>query len=241
MTKRNLTAGEAQYNGLIEEIINLAPKSLLSSAPNLVANRVSVQTLISRYELYKMILEIPGDIVECGVYQGNSFLWLAHLSVILEPYAINRRFIGFDTFNGFSSIDDGNDPSDVSKKNFSDTSYDLIDKSLSAIDVVRPVNKIKRFELVKGDIVETVPRYVKDNPAFTCAMLILDTDLYRPTLTALEYILPNMPKGSLVVFDEYNYENFRGETKALKDYKAIGNFKIKRFRYDSCLAYFEVE
>ena len=71
------------------------------------------------------------------------------------------------------------DPKDINSKNFSDTSYEVIDKALRAIDLVRPVNKIQRYELVKGDIAETVPKYVKDNPALTCAMLILDTDLYN--------------------------------------------------------------
>jgi len=80
----------------------------------------------------------------------------------------------------------------------------------------------------------------KENLAFTFVMLILDTDLYEPTLTALENFLPSMPKGAIVVLDEYNYQNFRGETQALKDYQAIGNFRLKRFRHDSCLAYFEV-
>lgn len=240
MTKRNITADEFQYYEQINELVNSSPRDLLATAPALFSNRVAVQTLITRYELYKMVLDIPGDIVECGVYQGNSFLWLAHLSVILEPFAINRRFIGFDTFEGFASIDDNNDPKDISSKNFSDTSYTIIEKALKAVDTVRPVNKITRFELVKGDITVTVPNYIKENPAFTCAMLILDSDLYKPTLTALENILPHMPKGSLVVLDEYNYENFRGETQALKDFRAIGNFKLKRFRHDSCLAYFEV-
>ncbi|MDD2535130.1 MAG: macrocin O-methyltransferase [Macromonas bipunctata] len=240
MTKRNITAEEQKYYSLIEEIKQESPAHLLTSSPMLFSNRITVQSLISRYELYKMVQEIPGDIVECGVYQGNSFLWLAHLSVILEPYAINRKFIGFDTFEGFSSIDENNDPKDISSNNFSDTSFSVIQKSLQAIDVLRPVNKIKRFELVKGDITETVPKYIEDNPAFTCAMLILDTDLYKPTLTALEHIIPNMPKGAIVVLDEYNYQNFQGETKALKDYKALGNFRIKRFKYDSCLAYFEI-
>lgn len=240
MTKRNITEDEKKCFDQIDELISMSPRELLATAPSLFSNRVAVQTLITRYELYKMVLDIPGDIVECGVYQGNSFLWLAHLSVILEPYAINRRFVGFDTFEGFASIDSNKDPKDISSKNFSDTSYEIIGKALKAIDVVRPVNKITRFELVKGDITVTVPNYIKENPAFTCAMLILDTDLYKPTLTALESFLPHMPKGSLVVFDEYNYENFRGETQALKDFQTIGNFKLKRFRHDSCLAYFEV-
>ncbi|WP_443643419.1 TylF/MycF/NovP-related O-methyltransferase [Candidatus Levibacter sp. Uisw_134_01] len=240
MTNRNLTSGESNYNNIISDLINLSPKELLASAPNLFSNRVAVQTLISRYELYKKVLNIPGDIVECGVYQGNSFLWLAHLSIILEPYAINRRFLGFDTFEGFASIDDKKDPQDVSSKNFSDTSYYTIEKALRAIDTLRPVNKIDRFELVKGDITVTVPKYLDENPAFTCALLILDTDLYQPTLTALKHFVPKMPKGAIVAFDEYNYQNFKGETQALLDYKDIGNFNLKRFSYDSCLAYFEV-
>jgi hypothetical protein len=240
MTRRNITSDEFRYYEQMAELIEESPRSLLASSPSLFTNRVSVQSLITRYELYKMVLDIPGDIVECGVYQGNSFLWLAHLSVILEPYAINRKFIGFDTFEGFSSIDPERDPKDINSKNFSDTSYEIINKALQTIDIVRPVNKINRYELVKGDIIKTVPKYLKDNPAFTCAMLILDTDLYQPTLTALEHIIPNMPKGALVVFDEYNYENFRGETQALKDFQAIGNFKMKRFKHDSCLAYFEI-
>jgi len=240
MTKRNLTADESKYNQAIDQLVRASPRSLLVSAPNVFSNRVAVQSLISRYELYKMVIDVPGDIVECGVYQGNSFLWLAHLSIILEPYSINRRLVGFDSFSGFVSIDKEKDPTDVSEDNFSDTSYDMVKKSLETIDIVRPVNRVSRFELIKGDILETVPKYINDNPAFTCAMLILDTDLYKPTITALECFLPNMPKGAIVALDEFNYQNFKGETHALKDYKAIGNFQLKRLPYDSCLAYFRV-
>jgi hypothetical protein len=240
MTKRNLTTEENKYNLAIDALIESSPKKLMASAPSLFSSRITVQSLITRYELYKMVLDIPGDIVECGVYQGNSFLWLSHLSVILEPYAINRRFVGFDTFEGFANIDAIKDPKDISSKNFSDSSYEAILGALNAIDIVRPVNKISRFELIKGDIVETVPKYINENPAFTCAMLILDTDLYKPTLTALESFLPTMPKGAIVVLDEYNYQNFKGETQALKDFQSLGNFRLKRFRHDSCLAYFEV-
>ena len=114
MTKRNLTPDEAKYEDLIVGLVNSADRGLLASAPTLFSNRVTVQSLISRYELYKMVLDISGDVVECGVWQGNSFLQLAHLSVILEPYEINRHFVGFDAFEGFASIDNDHDPGDVS-------------------------------------------------------------------------------------------------------------------------------
>ena len=88
MTQRNITTSESAYYDSIGELVKQSSNELISTAPFLFSNRLSVQTLISRYELYKMILEIPGDVVECGIYQGNSFLWLAHLSLIFEPYSI---------------------------------------------------------------------------------------------------------------------------------------------------------
>ena len=33
--------------------------------------------LLSHYEIYKQILSIPGDIIECGVFKGVSLLQFA--------------------------------------------------------------------------------------------------------------------------------------------------------------------
>ena len=241
MTSRNLTNQEHIYKASINELIERADKSLIASAPMLFSNRVSVQNLITRYELFKKILNVPGDIVECGVYQGNSFCFLAHLCQILEPFSINRRLIGFDTFEGFASISEGKDPVDVSSEDFSDTSYESIKASLSALDTIRPVNKIGKYELVKGDILQTLPAYVKSHDWMTCAMLILDTDLYEPTKCALEYVLPLMPKGAVIVFDEYNYQNFPGETAAIREFMSMNKLAVRKFSYESCTAYAVVE
>ena len=237
MTDRGLTNQEMLYKQEVLKLVDSSPKRLISSAPNLFTSRTAVQSLITRYELYKLISNVPGDIIECGVYQGNTFLWLAHLSVILEPFSICRRLIGFDTFSGFSSIDAVKDPSDISENVFSDTSYEVVMRALQSIDLVRPVSTIPRFELIKGDIVETVPKYLKDNDWMTCAMLILDTDLYLPTKVALDNIIPIMPSGSIIVFDEYNYSRFPGETNAIKECLALRKLAVRRFSYESCTAY----
>ena len=118
MTQRNLTAEEKDYENLRSKLINSVTKEYISEAPMCFSNRVGVQSLITRYELYKLILNVPGDIIECGVYKGNSLAFLAHLSVILEPFSINRRLIGFDTFEGFSSIDKKKIPQIFLKKIF---------------------------------------------------------------------------------------------------------------------------
>ena len=47
-----------------------------------------------------------------------------------------------------------------------------------------------RIHLIKGDISETVPKYVKENPGMRISLLHFDVDIYQPTLTALESLWP---------------------------------------------------
>lgn len=241
MTGRNLTDGEKRYREGLNALIGGIDSSVIAAAPFLFSSRVAVQSLITRYEMYRRILDVPGNIIECGVYKGNSFAFLAHLSVILEPFAINRQLIGFDTFAGFRSITSGADPEDVSSTTFGDTSKQLLEQSLSLIDEIRPVNSVPRFQLVEGDIVETVPDFAAKHPWMTCALLILDTDLYMPTRAALETFLPRMSPGAIIVFDEFNYSNFSGESLAIREFKEVTGMRLRKLPYESCSAFVVLE
>jgi hypothetical protein len=60
-----------------------------------------VRKMIVRYEIYKKTVNIPGDIVECGVFKGAGlFLWLKYL--LITTSGSSKRIIGFDTFDYFS-------------------------------------------------------------------------------------------------------------------------------------------
>lgn len=240
MTGRRLTEVEQQFNQRRNAALARTDSAYVASAPFVFANRVTVTAALSRIELFKMVMDVPGAIVECGVYRGNSLMLYMHLSSILEPYAINRSIIGFDTFAGFTSIDDEQDPADINADMFADTDPKLIQDMIDANDLVRPVNRIPRCEIVEGDIARTVPEFVKTRPDLVVAMLILDTDLYESTKVALETFLPLMPKGGLVVFDEVAYVNFPGETSALKEVVDLNTVELKRLPFDSCVGYFRV-
>ena len=108
-------------------------------------------------------------------------------------------------------------------------------------DLVRPVSRIPRCEIIKGDIVKTVPEFVKNKPELSVAMLILDTDLYQPSKVALESFLPLMPQGGIVVLDEVCYRNFAGETKAVKEVLGLNNIELKRLPLDACVGYFRIQ
>ncbi len=240
MTKRRLTAAEVEYNEKRASVLSRVDAQYVADAPFLFANRIAVTAALSRIELFKMVQDIPGAIVECGVYKGNSLMLYMQLSMILEPYAINRSIIGFDTFGGFASIDAEQDPVDINESMFSDTDETLIQDMIDANDLIRPVNRIPRCEIVKGDILETVPAFVKTRPDLVVAMLILDTDLYKSTKVALETFLPYMPKGAIVVLDEVAYRNFPGETQALRDVLDLNKIELKRLPFDSSVGYFRV-
>jgi len=240
MTKRRITEAEAQYYKEREAVLSTVTAEYVADAPFVFNSRIGVSGMLTRVELFRMALNIPGAIIECGVYRGNSLMLNMHLSTLLEPYAINRSIYGFDTFEGFQSISKNKDPADITEKNFSDTSHSVLQKMIECNDIVRPVNKISRCELIKGDIVNTVPEFVKSRPDLLVAMLILDTDLYEPTKIALEHFLPLMPKGGIVALDEVAYKHFPGESEALKEAIDINKVELVRFPHDSSLGYFKV-
>jgi hypothetical protein len=240
MTKRRITPAEQEYYARRKEVLADVDSAYVADAPFVFANRITVTAALSRIDLFRMVQDVPGAIIECGVYKGNSLMLYMQLSTILEPYAINRSIIGFDTFHGFTSIDKQHDPDDINEEMFSDVDVSYIEKMIAANDLVRPVNGIPRCEIVKGDIVETAPKFVESRPDLVVAMLILDTDLYAPTKVALETFVPFMPKGAIVVLDEVAYRNFPGETSALREFTKLNNVELKRLPYDSCVGYFRI-
>ena len=67
----------------------------------LVSEDISrLRKILIRYDLFRKTLNVPGDIVECGVFKGvGLFQWLK----LLEIYSSNsnKRVIGFDMFTNF--------------------------------------------------------------------------------------------------------------------------------------------
>lgn len=95
--------------------------------------------------------------------------------------------------------------------------------------------------MVKGDIKETVPHYLEENPHTVVSLLYLDAVVYEPTLVALQNFRPRIPKGGIIVFDEPNSRLWPGETIAVMQEVGISNLKIRRFPFDSFLSYTIIE
>lgn len=209
-------------------------------------SRQSLTKFIARYELFQMQLAVNGSIVEVGVHRGASLMAWAHLSSILEPVNYLRKITGFDTFEGFPALDprDGAGSSEhLRKGGFAageDAEADLR-RAIALYDANRLMNHIAKVELVRGDVCSTLPAYLRRNPHLIVSLLHLDADLYAPTKAALELLLPRMPKGAVLVFDELNMNLFPGETMAALETVAISRLRLRRFSFATSLSYAVIE
>lgn len=178
-----------------------------------------IRKLLVRYELFKQALEVPGDIVECGVFKGaGAFYWLKLLG-IFAPEA-QRRVIGFDTFGSFA--DSLLDYERASAANFvAETEFEgvSVDDLMAKADATGFGGKL---ELVAGDIGQTAAAYVGANTGFRIALLHLDLDTYHGTKAALEAFYPNVSAGGLIVLDEYGKRGW-GESDAVDEFFADKN------------------
>jgi len=207
-------------------------------------HRKRLKDFIVKYELFQRIINVNGSIVECGVGYGGGLMAWAQISEILEPFNITRRIIGFDTFDGFPSVHE-KDHSDTVKHAregaFRVASYDELSKLTTSFHDSKSVHEIPTIHLVRGDALNTIPDYIKSNPHLVVSLLNLDFDLYEPTKSALLHLVPRMPKGAVIVFDELNHNLFPGETVAVMETLGISELRLERFSFDTSLSFAVLE
>jgi len=168
---------------------------------------------ISHYELYKKIVNLPGDILEFGVYKASSFLRWAAFRQILEAES-SRKIIGFDAFGPFPRTDNPSDNKFIDS--FEMAGGDGI--GINELEYYLNIKKIGNYELIKGDITNTAIDFIEQHPTIEISMLHIDVDVEKPTSVILENFYERVVKGGLIVFDDYGVID--GETRAVDNFFA---------------------
>jgi Macrocin-O-methyltransferase (TylF) len=211
-------------------------RDLLESFP-VYSRRINITRFLAHYELFRMVRDVPGHIVECGVYQGASFFAFAKLLEIFSPGDRIRQVIGFDSFQGLALTEkDGPEYPNRSKIDGGWKSGHFKKALMALLDLFHRdsfVPHAPRARIVEGDILETVPKYVSDNPGIRISLLHLDVDVYKPTLCALQHLYPRVVSGGVVVLDEYAMEEWGGESAAFEEYFNGKPPKTQKFPWTS--------
>ena len=197
----------------------LEPEDLVDSLP-LFIRRQPLTDLLSIDELYRMVIDLPGVIMEFGVHRGRHMALLTALRGVYEPYNAHRRIIGFDTFQGFpdvASVDELGSAAAQGKFALPGGYADYLRQVLDAHEANEPLGHINRTLLVEGDVRTTLPAYLEANPQTVVALAYFDLDLYEPTIEALRAIRPYLTRGSVIAFDELAHAKWPGETAAVRE------------------------
>tara|TARA_Y100000768_G_C23878713_1_gene634125 strand:+ start:73 stop:753 length:681 start_codon:yes stop_codon:yes gene_type:complete len=190
----------------------------------LTSDKKRIFKLLTQYEIYKKITDIRGDIYEFGVFKGSSLIRLLTFSNYLDKQT--RRFYAFDNYGPFPS----------SKYNYEKKFINKFEKNSGhGLNKDKLKNFIKakgfkEFDLIKGNIIKTLPKFLSSNKKIKIALLHIDLDVYEPTYLVLEKLYKYIVKGGIIMFDDY--KTIKGETKAVDDYFDSNLIKKKFIKSD---------
>ena len=187
----------------------------------LKASPERLSKFIAHYETFKKIKNIKGDVVECGVFRGASLTRFVNFDKIFKS---KKKFFAFDAFGQFPKSGSKNDKS-FSKVHDKKIGYGIEKKDLNYF---LKRNKANNFELIKGDVFDTLEIYSKSKRKIS--LLHLDLDVYQASKFVLEKLYPLIVKKGVILIDDYNH--ISNTTKAIREFlKKKQNLKIEKFKF----------
>ncbi len=237
---------EASARARMRQLLDHSPiagEELLANL-GVYLNRQMLTRFLVMSEMYREVLTVPGVVMELGTRWGQNLSLFHSLRGIYEPYNRTRKIIGFDTFEGFLDVTDRDGSADVIQRGAyaTTTGYEKhLQEVLECHEAESPLSHIRRFEIVKGDATETLPRYLTDHPETIVAFAYFDFDLYEPTKRCLEALRGHVTKGTVLGFDELVHPDFPGEVVALRETLGLDTYRLRRFPIDSLPSYLVIE
>ena len=153
--------------------------------------------------------DLPGCVVECGVWRGGMSAGMAE---VLGP---DRDYYLFDSFEGLPPAGelDGAGAVQWQRENTAPEYHDNCSAEMSFAQQAMALSPARRVTLKKGWFADTLPGF---EPAQGIAVLRLDGDWYDSTRQCLDALYRQVVPGGVVIIDDYY--RWEGCTKAVHDF-----------------------
>jgi len=148
-------------------------------------------------------LAIPGDFIECGVYQGGTAMLIQGVLRAAQP-ALRKELLLFDTFEGMPV--NGASGDSFKSGELDETSYEDVLRRLGNHDT----------RIVKGFIPDTFRGLEERRFSFAH----VDVDIYQSIKDCCAFIYPRLSPGALLVFDYYCFPSCAGGRRAVDEFFA---------------------
>ena len=187
---------------------------------------------ISHLEFFRRTSDIRGEIMEFGIFKGNSFFRWIKFRDLLEHTA-SRKIIGFDIFGDFPEA--GFEADKAKRDAFVSETKGGKSISVEELQELLDAQQLnKNVEIVPGDILQTLDAYLVENPHLKISLLHIDVDLYEPTKFVLERLYDRVTNGGIIILDDYGA--FAGTNKAVDDFFA-NEREIQKLPFSNAIAY----
>ena len=187
---------------------------------------------ISHLEFFNKTANLRGEIVELGVFKGNSlFRWIKFRDLLENTYS--RKIIAFDIFGEFPETNFEGDKRE--REAFIKETNGGVGISYEELnDLLKKQQLDHNVDIIKGDILTTLPEYLSNNPQLKISLLHIDVDLYEASSLSLELLFSHVVKGGIIIFDDYG--DFAGANKAIDDFFQSKK-EIQKLKYSHAIAY----
>lgn len=207
----NGTGGEIIH----QRVMPMATYSPWLSDPefiNIFNGIVPNHTLVDKYRCFelwmlgKQMRGVEGDLLEVGVWRGGTGAVLAK-SVL----GSGKKVYLADTFTGV--VKAGERDTRYVGGEHADTSRQLVEDLL------------KGFGLENTVILEGIfPDDTAHEVGGKIAMLHCDVDVYQSAKDVVDWVLPRLSQGGVIVFDDYGFTSCEGVTRLVNEYRARPEF-----------------
>ena len=183
------------------------------------------------FQLLETTLPLPGNVAECGVWQGSTLL---PTGLFLRRRAPAKRLVGFDSFQGLNEtvsrdvVLGGDDDERKRVGGFSNTSYEAVNQK------VREFGLAETATLVPGYFQDTLAAYADWRFCF----VHLDCVIYESYKACLEFFYPRLVAGGVILLDEYNDPPWPGCTLAVDEFLADKPEKLTEIKSDNHVRYY---
>jgi SAM-dependent methyltransferase len=165
------------------------------------------------YQAIRRVLnaDVPGSFAECGCWRGHSALMTAKL---IHASGQNRELHIFDSFEGGLSDKLAEDKGLLAKTEPNAVRREKEAFASTEEEVLRAMGDFNFVSLHKG----WIPERFGDVQDKTFAFVNLDVDLYQPITDSLNFFLPRLSKGGILVVDDYGTTDWPGVTTAVDQF-----------------------
>jgi hypothetical protein len=227
-----------EVNGSVVSFKDIDDPYFINVFPHIKAHTItSSNGPVPLWVLYKSIEyivrnQIPGDIAECGVWNGGSML-LAALALV-HFGDTSRKIYLYDTFAGMPRPDDVDKRWDGIPALPTWQNYAATGKQWGyggTMEMVQQVMRVSNYPadkliFVEGMVEDTIPAQMAER----LSLLRLDTDFYKSTYHELVHLYPTLSPGGILIVDDYGY--YQGSRIATDQYIAENNLKVFLNRVD---------